>query len=631
MCAAPGRTKTEADETENGLPRKGFSKRFLFSARRTNQLRPRSIRKTEITAGGARLGVMSAAMRRALRAAARATNRFCTLATSEQGSPFPATPRVTVAYTSKAIDQEVRRVFFSGRDSSDANLVSAPSSLRLVGFDVEHKPETKKGSKPSVHLVQITSPGGDECLLLHVAAAGLSTMTPRRAMRSVPHLVKLLNDKRVVVAGVGVRGDLDRLRSSHASLFETFESTDSSQTKTSVKSLDSQAVHLFYHPEAAGASVAALASLHGVAATAQSKSITMSDWSLAPLSSRQIAYAAEDASLSFRIAKRQFERYGNPTGATFEQWAECFLGVDTPAAMDARVAQVLKKALVKNKNGTSAADECGIPEAMLAAFRKHHSAVTRLRNLRANAARWRAMTLAVAKHASNAPGFKSAVSTLEVLCAAAAKSPAPLTTEDATENFQGSTSAVPSPMRVRYEHSVNRETVGPVGPIADSTFACAATAELLLPADASGSVPDGADPDPDAAHFAAEDGARAERATVLFEGRGRSKRAAKDAAARGVLAAVLAKLDGVWMCSNAAKWAAEPEPEVVSPNAGAGGVAEVGRTRTRAPLRCELGCGGAGAALVGPRDRRRAGVAQPAHFEDEAGWASCALRLGSRT
>jgi hypothetical protein len=559
---------------------------------------------------------MSAAMRRALRAAARATNRFCTLATSEQGSPFPATPRVTVAYTSKAIDQEVRRVFFSGRDSSDANLVSAPSSLRLVGFDVEHKPETKKGSKPSVHLVQITSPGGDECLLLHVAAAGLSTMTPQRAMRSVPHLVKLLNDKRVVVAGVGVRGDLDRLRSSHASLFETFESTDSSQKETSVKSLDSQAVHLFYHPSAAGASVAALASLHGVAATAQSKSVTMSDWSLAPLSSRQIAYAAEDASLSFRIAKRQFERYGVPTGATFEQWAECFLGVDTPAAMDARVAQVLNNALVKKKNS--------IPEAMLAAFRKHHSAVTRLRNLRLNAARWRTMTLAVAKHASNAPGFKSAVSTLEVLCAAAAKSPAPLMTEDAT-------SAVPSPMRVRYEHSVYRETVGPVGPITDSTFTCAATAELLLPADASGRVPDGADPDPDAAHFDAEDGARAERATVLFEGRGRSKRAAKDAAARGVLAAVLAKLDGVWMCSNAAKWAAEPEPEVVSPNAGAGGVAEVGRTRTRAPLQCSLGCGGAGAALVGPRDRRRAGVAQPAHFEDEAGWASCALRLGSRT
>ena len=540
-----------------------------------------------------------------------------------------------MAYTSKAIDQEVRRVFFSGRDSSDANLVSAPSSLRLVGFDVEHKPETKKGSKPSVHLVQITSPGGDECLLLHVAAAGLSTMTPQRAMRSVPHLVKLLNDKRVVVAGVGVRGDLDRLRSSHASLFETFESTDSSQKKTSVKSLDSQAVHLFYHPEAAGASVAALASLHGVAATAQSKSVTMSDWSLAPLSSRQIAYAAEDASLSFRIAKRQFERYGVPTGATFEQWAECFLGVDTPAAMDARVAQVLKKAQVlkqTKKNGTSATalvknknDECSIPEAMLAAFRKHHSAVTRLRNLRANAVRWRAMTLAVAKHASNAPGFKSAVSTLEVLSAAAAKSPPPfLTTEDAT-------SGVSSPMRVRYEHSVHRETVGPVGPIADSTFTCAATAELLLPADASGSVPDGADPDPDAAHFAAEDGARAERATVLFEGRGRSKRAAKDAAARGVLAAVLAKLDGVWMCSNAAKWAAEPEPEVVSPNAGEGGVAEVGRTRTRAPLQCSLGCGGAGAALVGPRDRRRAGVAQPAHFEDEAGWASCALRLGSRT
>jgi len=547
---------------------------------------------------------MSAAIRRALRAAAR-TMSTRALATSSL-VPFPA-PRVTVAYTPKAIDAEIRRVFFSG----DADTETSPSSsLRLIGFDIEHKPETRKGAAPSVHLVQITSPGGDECLLLHVAAAGLSAMTEPRARREVPHLVRLLGDARVVAAGVGVGGDLDRLRRSHATLFCSGAFNPNTATPaSSVRTLDSQAVHLFYHPEAAGASVARLAAEHALATSAQSKSVTMSDWSLAPLAPRQVAYAAEDASLSFRIAQRQFERYA-PKGATFTEWAACFLGVDTPQAMDARVAEILKNPVSKKK----------IPEAMLAAFRRHHSAMTRLRRLRANASRWRAMTVALAKHAANAPGFASAVSTLDVLRAAAARG----ADKPADEGDEGGVSD--ARMRVRYEHSrLDVDVCAPKSedalPRTSPTFACAATAELRIPRE---TVSDG---DP---------GLRSERegsreVTLVFEGRGRSKRAAKDAAARGVLAAVRSELDGVWMCSNAAKWAAEPNgPESPNDEAGAAAKELARRLTTRTPLRCALGCGGAGAALAGPRDRTRVGVAQPAHFEDEAGWASCALRRRRR-
>lgn len=552
---------------------------------------------------------MSAAIRRALRAAAR-TMSTRALATSSL-VPFPA-PRVTVAYTPKAIDAEIRRVFFSG----DADTETSPSSsLRLIGFDIEHKPETRKGAAPSVHLVQITSPGGDECLLLHVAAAGLSAMTEPRARREVPHLVRLLGDARVVAAGVGVGGDLDRLRRSHATLFcsgaSTATSTATAATPaSSVRTLDSQAVHLFYHPEAAGASVARLAAEHALATSAQSKSVTMSDWSLAPLAPRQVAYAAEDASLSFRIAQRQFERYA-PKGATFTEWAACFLGVDTPLAMDARVAEILK-----NPQSFSLKK---IPEAMLAAFRRHHSAMTRLRRLRANASRWRAMTVALAKHTVNAPGFASAVSTLDVLRAAAARG----ADREADEGDEGE-SVSDARVRVRYEHS-RLDVCAPKSedalPRTSPTFACAATAELRIPRE---TVSDG---DP---------GLRSERegsreVTLVFEGRGRSKRAAKDAAARGVLAAVRLELDGVWMCSNAAKWAAEPNgPESPNDEAGAAAKELARRLTTRTPLRCALGCGGAGAALAGPRDRTRVGVAQPAHFEDEAGWASCALRRRRR-
>lgn len=547
---------------------------------------------------------MSAAIRRALRAAAR-TMSTRALATSSL-VPFPA-PRVTVAYTPKAIDAEIRRVFFSG----DADTETSPSSsLRLIGFDIEHKPETRKGAAPSVHLVQITSPGGDECLLLHVAAAGLSAMTEPRARREVPHLVRLLGDARVVAAGVGVGGDLDRLRRSHATLFCSGAFNPNTATPaSSVRTLDSQAVHLFYHPEAAGASVARLAAEHALATSAQSKSVTMSDWSLAPLAPRQVAYAAEDASLSFRIAQRQFERYA-PKGATFTEWAACFLGVDTPLAMDARVAEILKNPVSKKK----------IPEAMLAAFRRHHSAMTRLRRLRANASRWRAMTVALAKHAANAPGFASAVSTLDVLRAAAARG-ADKPADEGVSNGGGVSDAR---MRVRYEHS-RLDVCAPKSedalPRTSPTFACAATAELRIPRETA------SDGDP---------GLRSERegsreVTLVFEGRGRSKRAAKDAAARGVLAAVRLELDGVWMCSNAAKWAAEPNgPESPNDEAGAAAKELARRLTTRTPLRCALGCGGAGAALAGPRDRTRVGVAQPAHFEDEAGWASCALRRRRR-
>lgn len=561
------------------------------------------------TQRAARWGVMSAAIRRALRAAAR-TMSTRALATSSL-VPFPA-PRVTVAYTPKAIDAEIRRVFFSG----DADTETSPSSsLRLIGFDIEHKPETRKGAAPSVHLVQITSPGGDECLLLHVAAAGLSAMTEPRARREVPHLVRLLGDARVVAAGVGVGGDLDRLRRSHATLFcsgaSTATSTATAATPaSSVRTLDSQAVHLFYHPEAAGASVARLAAEHALATSAQSKSVTMSDWSLAPLAPRQVAYAAEDASLSFRIAQRQFERYA-PKGATFTEWAACFLGVDTPLAMDARVAEILKNPETISK----------IPQAMLPAFRRHHSAMTRLRRLRANASRWRAMTVALAKHAANAPGFASAVSTLDVLRAAAARGDGNKPADEGAPILGGASDA--ARMRVRYEHSRLGALCAPKSEDAEEstspTFACAATAELRIPRETA------SDGDP----------SRSERATrevtLVFEGRGRSKRAAKDAAARGVLAAVRLELDGVWMCSNAAKWAAEPNgPESPNDEAGAAAKELAMRLATRTPLQCALGCGGAGAALAGPRDRTRVGVAQPAHFEDEAGWASCALRRRRR-
>ena len=560
---------------------------------------------------------MSAATRHALRAAASAMSTRAL--TTSALVPVPA-PRVTVVYTPRAIDAEVRRVFFSGSGDADPRM-SPSSSLRLIGFDIEHKPETRKGAAPSVHLVQITSPDGAECLLLHVAAARLSAMTERQTITQVPHLVRLLGDARVVAAGVGVRGDLDRLRRSHAALFRAAATgrhgrppqsepgahvgASFGQAPASMRSLDAQAVHLFYHPEAAGASVARLAAEHALATSAQSKSVTMSDWSAAPLSPAQIAYAAEDAALSFRIAERQFERYA-PAGTSFAEWAECFLGVDTAPAMDARAAEIVKRAARTPTRPSFVASVASsvpsVPRAMLDAFEAHHGAVTQLRAARANASRWRAATVAVAKFLADAPGFSSAVSALDVLCAATARGAEDTDARDAWE-------ADARVVRVRYEHSeTSRSDIERAAgtQTREDAFSCRATAELRL-------------------------GDARRLRTLVFEGYGRSKRAAKDAAARRALAAVRSELDGVWMCSRAAEWVAERfgDPNRRTSAAGAGG-RSAARDPSRSPLRCALGCGGAGAALMGPRDKNRAGVAQPAHFEDEAGWASCARRRGRR-
>jgi|TARA_B110000971_G_scaffold67570_1_gene69272 hypothetical protein len=277
-------------------------------------------------------------MRRRLLAATRLVAGARWVGTSPNNFP---TPKVTVVYKPKAIDDEIARVFYNRDDGRTSDHPSPSSPVRLIGFDIEHKPETKKGAPPSVHLVQLTSPCGREALLLHVGAAGLATMSFDRLRQTVPHFATLLRDENVVAAGVGVRGDCDRLKGSHLFFFEgdrhgcdtTYEgntfgsvSSQASTVKAHMKTLDSQVVHLFYHPNEVGAGVAKLAAFHGVPASAQNKSVTMSDWSLAPLTERQVRYAAEDAWLSFQIAKAQFTMYGESHGLPFETWAGLFQG-----------------------------------------------------------------------------------------------------------------------------------------------------------------------------------------------------------------------------------------------------------------------------------------------------------------
>jgi hypothetical protein len=521
-----------------------------------------------------------------------------------------------VAYTDKAIDKAIARVFYDAVDAS------ASPSPRLIGFDIEHKPETRKGSDKTVHLIQITSPSGDECLLLHVAAAGLSAMTRQRTRERVPNLVRLLGDRAIVAAGVGVDGDLDRLRSSHPHLFPSAtvdrptgaiagdgssrvtaqkrsepDAAASAAAAHSLRTLDSQVVHLFYNPEDAGAGVAKLASTHGLRTSAQMKSVTLSDWSAAPLSARQIAYAAEDASLSHRIARRQFERYA-PRDVAFETWSSFFAGVPiAPAAMDSRVAEILRDAdrLLDARETTQGATTAqslpeptwlSVPPSMLAAFKRHHEAATALRAARRAAARWRWITASAIKRETGARGFESPVSVLEIFASHARRADALLGRDPSAHPRDADA------MVVRYEHS--REESEEAG------SACVAAVTLR---DES---------------FTGQSAGTSETAVreLRVEARGRTKRAAKESAARGVLARFMEAVEGHWLCASAIARVVSLDPETR---------AEVLRI---GPLTCGSECAGGGRALVGPRERRRPGSASPAHFADEAGWVSCAARRG---
>jgi hypothetical protein len=74
-------------------------------------------------------------------------------------------------------------------------------------FDIESKPAFAKGVINRVALVQVTDEANDECLLAHVYdAMGRSEYNPGAGFPAA--LARLLEDPRMLVAGVGVRDDL---------------------------------------------------------------------------------------------------------------------------------------------------------------------------------------------------------------------------------------------------------------------------------------------------------------------------------------------------------------------------------------------------------------------------------------
>ena len=266
----------------------------------------------------------------------RALARF--LAT--EASARPPIPKITVAYTLSDIDAALRRVFYP-----DGARDVAPSSVRVVGFDVERRPQRRKGAPPHpTALAQITSPDNDECLLLHLHAAGLPRhpTAPEGTLAKTETLARLLNDPSVVFAGVDARDDVAAVLADYPCLRRDVPAaTETKNDRDALVGnptpdpdldprhvLDPRMVHVFYNPEEDSESapgVRRLAASFGFAVE-KDPATQRGDWSAHPLHPRQIAYAADDAVVSLWIARRQHARDA-PGDVSFADWSSCFVGM----------------------------------------------------------------------------------------------------------------------------------------------------------------------------------------------------------------------------------------------------------------------------------------------------------------
>lgn len=296
----------------------------------------------------------------------RALARFL----AADASARPPTPKITVAYTLSDIDAALRRVFYP-----DGARDVPPSSVRVVGFDVERRPQRRKGAPPHpTALAQITSPDNDECLLLHLHAAGLPRhpKAPEGTLAKTETLARLLHDPSVVFAGVDVRDDVAAVLADYPCLrrdvpaaTETKNERDASGGNPTPDPapdprhvLDPRVVHVFYNPEEdpeSAPGVRRLAASFGFDVE-KDPATQRGDWSAHPLDPRQIAYAADDAVVSLWIARRQHARDA-PADVSFADWSSCFVGCSRREDLDARAADV-------------AAGTVPAPETMRAQFRR---------------------------------------------------------------------------------------------------------------------------------------------------------------------------------------------------------------------------------------------------------------------
>jgi ribonuclease D len=141
---------------------------------------------------------------------------------------------------------------------------------KVIGFDTETRPSFKKGSMNSTSLLQLST--SQKAYLFRINKTGLT-----------PELVKLLESRKVIKVGVGIRDDLKGLN-----LIATFKPGKFVELQDMAKSF--------------GIDVLSLKALAGLLLNVRvSKRQRLSNWEADTLTRAQQEYAAIDAWIALRL------------------------------------------------------------------------------------------------------------------------------------------------------------------------------------------------------------------------------------------------------------------------------------------------------------------------------------------
>ncbi|KAG6542182.1 hypothetical protein Mapa_016415 [Marchantia paleacea] len=169
---------------------------------------------------------------------------------------------VRVAYTAKGVDDWID---------------TCPSSERIFGFDIEWRPNFQKGQENYAALCQLST--ANRCLIVQLLYMDFIS----------DKLKALLVDPRKKLAGVGVKGDVNKLYDDHG--LKCRGEVD----------LGIYAAKICNDPKLKQAGLATLCgSLLGIPYK-KNRKVTMSNWAVQGLSYDQISYAATDAWIAFSL------------------------------------------------------------------------------------------------------------------------------------------------------------------------------------------------------------------------------------------------------------------------------------------------------------------------------------------
>ena len=241
-------------------------------------------------------------------------------------------PPVFVGYSCEGIDAAVTRVFPFAASARDSHSAAAGDVPRFLGFDLEYTPTFVRGLP--VRRTALVQVGNEtDTVLAHLY----------HLLAFPPSLARLLVHPGVVLVGVGVGNDVDKLAADYKVRGANF--------------LDLGVVAELYGYARTG--LKSLSAAFGVEVNKSSR-VQCGNWERVPLRVQQVEYAALDAQLSLWLLHQLHQTHGRH--ATLAVWARPFVNKATLRELTAcrealRHDSPVAEAIERHKRGVRANEQ----------------------------------------------------------------------------------------------------------------------------------------------------------------------------------------------------------------------------------------------------------------------------------